>query len=271
MNPIFIDLGIITIRWYTIFILIGMFLGGMLVLKEAKKWNFKEDFILNLFFYTIIFSLIGARLYYVVFSWDYYKNDIISIFKIWEGGLAIHGGLLFGLLTIIIYSRKYKVKLVQLLDIVAPGVLLGQAIGRWGNFFNSEAYGTATTYEALKKLLIPEFIINGMEINGVYYHPMFLYESILCIIGLIVILIIRKRKYLRIGQITGFYFMWYGFIRFFIEIMRTDSLYIGNLKIAQLVSILMFVFGLLFMISRKSTSHFENIYNDESNKANINF
>ncbi len=271
MNPILLDLGVITIRWYTIFILLGVIIGGAIIIKESKKWKIDEQFILNLFFYTIIFSLIGARLYYVAFNWNLYSNDLISILKVWEGGLAIHGGILFGLITVIIYCKKYKISSLQIIDIIVPGLIIGQAIGRWGNFFNSEAHGMVTTYENLKSFFIPDFIINGMNINGVYYHPTFLYESILCIIGFIMILIIRRSRYIKIGQITGIYFMWYGLIRFFIEMMRTDSLMLGTFKVAQIVSIIMFIVGLILLITRKRESRFEDRYNDSKNKIEVKF
>lgn len=270
MNPVLLDLGVITIRWYSIFILAGMLIGGSIALKEAKKWDINEDFMINLFFYTILFGLIGARLYYVAFNFDYYKANPLNILKVWEGGLAIHGGILFGLVTIWKYSRKYKVKFLQLLDIVTPGLIIGQAIGRWGNFINQEAHGFATTYETLKSLFIPDFIIEGMNIGGTYYHPTFLYESLLCLIGFIIILIIRRRKYIKIGQVTGFYLLWYGIVRAFIETMRTDSLMIGNIKVAIIVSIIMAIIGIILLTS-KGKSRFDNRYNDLSNKANINY
>ena len=196
MNKVLLDLGFIEIRWYSIIMLLAILSASAIILKEAKKKGFTEDFMNNLFFYTIICAIIGARLYYVAFNFAEYQDDLLGILRIWEGGLAIHGGIIGGLLFISYYAKKYKVNLLLLLDIIVVGLILGQIIGRWGNFMNSEAYGPMTTYATLKKLLIPEFIIKGMSINGVYYHPTFWYESILNLVGLIILLIIRKGKYM---------------------------------------------------------------------------
>ena len=271
MNPILYDFGVISIRWYSIFILLGMLFGGAVVLREAKKWNIDEDFVVNLFFYTIIFSLLGARLYYVAFNYSQYASDPLSIIKVWEGGLAIHGGILFGLITVLIYCRKYKVKIPLMIDIIIPGLILGQAIGRWGNFFNGEAHGIKTTAEALKNLFIPDFIIKGMNIDGIYYHPTFLYESLLCLIGFIIIIIIRRTKNIRLTNVTSFYLIWYGIGRALIETLRTDSLMIGNFKVAIIVSILMIIIGIVLLIISLAKSKFENRYNDVVNKESINF
>ena len=164
MNPIFIDLGFVTIYWYSIILFIAFFIGGLLALREAKSKNIDEEFMLNLFFYVAVFALIGARLYYCLFNFDYYKDNPINILKIWEGGLAIHGGLLFALIIVIIYSKKYKIRTMRILDILSVSLIIGQAIGRWGNFMNGEAHGPVTTLEHLQSLHIPDFIINGMYI-----------------------------------------------------------------------------------------------------------
>ena len=151
--------------------------------------------IFNLTFWTVLFGLLGARLYYVLFNWSLYSHDILSIFKFWEGGLAIHGGILFGIITIYLYCKKKNVNFLKILDIAAPALFIAQAIGRWGNFFNSEAHGYATTLTVLKNhKIIPDFIINGMNINGIYYEPTFYYESLWCILGFIALLVIRNRK-----------------------------------------------------------------------------
>ena len=214
----------------------------------------------NLAFYTIIFALLGARLYYVAFNWDYYGSHLLDIVKIWEGGLAIHGALIFGLIFVRFYTKKYKIKTMRVLDIIVVGLILGQAIGRWGNFFNGEAHGPLTTYETLKNLHIPEFIINGMKINGSYYHPTFLYESLWNFIGFIILLIVRRSKYLKIGQLTGIYLLYYGIGRLLIESLRTDSLMLGNLKMAQLVSIAMIIIGLVLILIKQFQSKFKDQY-----------
>jgi len=271
MNPVLVDLGFIKIYWYSVMILIGLFLGGSLIIKESKKFKISEDYMVNLILYTIVFGIIGARLYYVIFNWSYYSNNLLDIFKVWEGGLAIHGGLLFGLITIIIYTKKYGIKPFRMLDIVVVGLILGQAIGRWGNFFNGEAHGGATTLEFLQSLMLPNFIIEGMNIHGVYYHPTFLYESLWCLLGFIVLLIFRKRKYNKIGQTTGLYLVWYGIGRFVIESMRTDSLMLGSFKMAQIVSVLFIVIGLVIIVLKSRGSKMENRYNDLESVENVQF
>ena len=174
MNPVMFKIGNFEIMWYSFLLLIGVIVGIVLLLREGKKQNYPTDFLFNLCFWTIIFGFIGARAYYVIFNWSQYASDPISIFKIWEGGLAIHGGLVAGFITMALYCHKYKVRLFKIVDMAVPGVILAQAIGRWGNFFNMEAHGGIVMRSTLENLHIPEFIINGMYINGNYYHPTFL-------------------------------------------------------------------------------------------------
>ena len=262
MNRVAIDLGFIQIYWYSLCILTGMMIGMFLVYRETKKRNISENLITNLIFYTVILAIIGARLYYVIFSWDYYSNNILEIFEIWNGGLAIHGAIIVGGLYLIYYTKRHKMDTLKVLDICSVGLIIGQAIGRWGNFFNQEAYGSEVTLEFLKGLHLPGFIIDGMHINGAYYHPTFLYESLWCIIGFIILLVIRRRKYIKTGQIFGIYCMWYSLGRFFIEGLRTDSLMLGSFKMAQIVSIGMFLVGLFFFIRRLKVSRFEHLYNE---------
>ena len=170
---------------------------------------------------------------------------------IWHGGLAIHGGILAGALFVYLYSRKNKLNFIELTDIILPGVIIAQAIGRWGNFFNQEAYGMMVSKELLQKLLIPKFIIEGMHINGNYYLPTFFIESIFCIIGFILIMII-SRKTKKIGYPTSFYLIWYGILRFIIELFRTDSLMLFNIKIACVISVSFILLGLLLSYYTKS-------------------
>jgi phosphatidylglycerol:prolipoprotein diacylglycerol transferase len=264
MSRYLIDLGLFQISWYSICILIGIFVGGTLLLREAKKFHIDDDFLSNLVFWTTIFAIIGARLYFVAFNWTSYVSNPADILRTWEGGLAIHGAILFGFIFIVFYTFKYKVKLLRILDIAVPGLIIGQAIGRWGNFFNQEAFGSQVSLDFLKSLHLPQFIIDGMYINGTYYHPTFLYESIWCLIGFIIIILVRKfYKYLKQGQLTGIYFMWYSLGRFFIESLRTDSLMFGQYRMAQLVSIALFVIGVLIVLFKGRGSKFENLYREE--------
>lgn len=247
MNPVLIDLGFIAIRWYSVLILIGFSLGYYLVLRECGYKGIQKNVINDICFNLVIVSIIGARIYYCFFNMDYYKNNLLDTLKIWEGGLAIHGGILAGLIYFIYISKKKNIKLINLLDLFAPSLSLGQAIGRWGNFFNSEAYGPITTLSKLKELHIPKFVIDGMYINNHYHHPTFFYESIGCLILFIILMLIRKFKSEKKGLIISIYFIIYGIIRFFIESMRTDSLMLFNFKVAQIVSLIMILVGIIIL------------------------
>jgi len=271
MNSIFLDLGFLQIKWYSFLIFVALLIGIILITREAKRFKISDDFITNLIFWTVIIGFIGARIYFVAFNWDYYRVHLNEIYKIWEGGIAIHGGILFGALFIILYTKKYKVNTLKIFDIMAPALLLGQAIGRWGNFFNGEAHGPATTLSFLQNLHLPQFIIDGMYIGGTYYQPTFLYESTWNLLGVVILLILRRRKYTKIGNLAGVYLMWYSIGRFFIEGLRTDSLMFGSFKMAQLVSIVLFLIGLLIVILSKKKSKLENLYNEREEQKNIKF
>ena len=162
MNPILFTLGGVEVRWYSALMLTGMLITIIMVIAESKRFNISKDFAFNLSFWVIIIGLIGARCYYVIFNYSLYKDNILDIFKIWEGGLAIHGGLIAGFITLYLYSKRYNVNPFKMTDITVVPLLLAQAIGRWGNFFNGEAHGAATTYYHLKELHIPDKIIEGM-------------------------------------------------------------------------------------------------------------
>ena len=248
MNPILINLEFIQIRWYSVLVLSAFIIGYILVIKSCKKLGYSSIIISDMCFYLVIVCILGARFYYCLFNLEYYGKNILDIFKIWEGGLAIHGGIIAGFIFLYFYTKKKKLNLIELLDIISPALALGQCIGRWGNFFNQEAFGPVTTFTTLKNLHIPKFIINGMYINNAYHHPTFLYESIGCLIIFIILMIIRDLKNKKEGQIIGTYFIFYGIIRFFIESLRTDSLMLLNFKIAQIVSILMIIIGLYLII-----------------------
>lgn len=262
MNKVALDLGFIEIYWYSIFILLAIFVGSYIAYREIKKQNISEDFFINLLFWTIIFGIVGSRLYYVLFNLDYYKLYPLEILEIWNGGLAIHGAILAGFIWILFYTKKYKVRTLKILDIISVSMLISQAIGRWGNFFNGEAHGPVTTLEFLQKLPIPNFIIKGMNISGIYYQPTFLYESIWNLIGFIIIMLLRRNKYRKTGQLTGFYLMWYSLGRLFIEMLRTDSLMLGNIKVAILVSIALFITGICMFIFMRKGSRFDRLYNE---------
>lgn len=265
MNPILLEIGPFCIKWYAIIILTGIIVGGTLAILEAKKYNYDIDFMFDFLFGLTIFAILGARIYYVIFEWSYYSEFPSEIIKIWHGGLAIHGAIIAGLLWTIYFTKKNKISLLKFSDICVVGLIIGQAIGRWGNFMNSEAHGPATTLDFLNSLHLPEFIINGMHIDGIYYHPTFLYESIWCLIGFIILLLIRKIKKLKLGNLTSCYFIWYGIGRFLIESLRTDSLLLFNLKIAQCISILMIVVGIILLILNRNNK----LYREEKNEKQV--
>lgn len=270
MSKSILTIGNFSIRYYSVILLIAVVLGYFLLWREGRKFNFNSEFLFNLFFWIIIMGFIGARAYYVIFNFDLYKDNLVSIFKIWEGGLAIHGGIIAGLITLYFYCKKYNARIFKITDLCTVPLLLGQAIGRWGNFFNQEAHGAATTFAKLKDMHLPNFIIEGMNIGGIYYAPTFFYESLWCLLGVVVLLIVRKFKYLKIGQLTSIYFMWYSIGRFVIEYQRTDSLMLAGFKVAQLVSIVMFLIGLFAFMILSRRSKFENLYN-ETNADQIRF
>lgn len=249
-DPIAFQLGPLAVRWYALCIVSGMALAVYLARKEAPRKNIKPDDILDFILWAFPIALIGARLYYVAFSWEQYQGNIAEIFAIWEGGIAIYGALLAGSLVMLVFSRYYLINLLDFLDIAAPGVMIAQSIGRWGNFFNQEAYG-----QAVKNLdYLPDFIREQMYIDGSYRVPTFLYESLWNLLGFIILMGIRHRKgWLKRGDPTAFYLVWYGCGRFVIEGLRTDSLMFSGLRVSQWLSILIVLLGLgLFTYGRKS-------------------
>ena len=180
-------------------------------------------------------------------------------------GRSVVGGIIAGLITIIFYTRRYKVKTLKILDIMAPALIISQAIGRWGNFFNSEAYGSIVEYNTLINMkIIPQFVVDNMYINGAYRLPMFYFESLACILGFIIILFLRRRKYIKNGQVFSFYLIWYGITRFIIEIFRSDSLMFINIKVAQIISVIMVLAGLIILIKQKRKPMLDELYNRSS-------
>lgn len=262
MNPVIFNIGNFELRWYSVLIAIAVIIGYVLIINESRRFKIKKEFMFNMMFWTLIFAIIGARLYYVVFNLEYYRTNILEIFQIWKGGLAIHGALLFGAITIIIYCKKYKVRVGKILDIIVPALLLGQAIGRWGNFFNSEAYGSIVSYQQLVNMkIIPQFIIDNMFINGSYHLPMFYFESLWCLLGFFLSLFLRRRKYIKDGQLVAFYMMWYSVARFVIETFRTDALLFNGIRVARVVSVLMFIIGLIIQFIQSRKPKLDELYN----------
>ena len=232
----------VNIYWYAILITFAMALSIFLMNKDDKKYNINFDDILLLIILTIPIAFIGARIYYVIFNINYYFSNPTKILNIRDGGLAIYGGIIAGTITIIMYCKIKKINILDVLDYVVPYVAMGQAIGRWGNFINVEAYGTETS----------NFIRMGIIENDIYkeVHPTFLYESIVTFFLFIFLFNIRnKRKYS--GQLTYIYLATYSIARFFIEGLRTDSLMLGNIRVSQLVSLIIFIFSILMILINK--------------------
>ena len=243
LNPVALSFGGLEIRWYGVIIAAGILIAMTLATKEADKKGLDPDFIVDMMFWTIPIGIIGARIYYVLFELDYYLQNPGEIIQIWNGGIAIYGALIAGILTIYWYTKRKGISFALILDILAPAVLIAQSIGRWGNFMNQEAHGGEVSRAFLENLFLPEFIIEQMNINGIYYHPTFLYESLWSLAGFVLILFLRrKEQLLRVGEVMFTYVMWYSFGRFFIEGMRTDSLYLfGPIRVSQALSILLFL------------------------------
>lgn len=256
LNPIALQLGGLEVHWYGIIIASGVLLAVYLAIREAQRRDVSEDHILNLVLWSLPFALIGARAYYVLFEWQYYSQHPAQIIAIWHGGIAIYGALIASALVFIIYCRAHDLSIWLVLDIAAPTVMIAQAIGRWGNFMNQEAFGGVTTKAFLTGLHIPNWIVQQMYIGGAYRQPTFLYESSWNVVGFIILMLIRHRHHLfKQGEVFLTYLMWYSFGRFFVEGMRTDSLYItANLRVSQLLSVILFVGALAVWVYRRYRS-----------------
>ena len=247
-GPILIELGPLTIRWYGLLIASAVLIGVSLSQYLAKRRNVDPNILGDLAIWLVIAAIPSARLYYVLFEWKQYAQHPDQIIAIWNGGIAIHGAILGGTLAAIIFARLQKISVWQLADLVAPSLILGQAIGRWGNFFNSEAFGDPT--DLPWKLYIP---LERRPLNFAsyeYFHPTFLYESLwnLMVFGILITLFFRGLKgspRLKVGTIALVYMVAYSCGRVWIEGLRTDSLMIGPLRIAQIVSLTAITLGLL--------------------------
>ncbi|MGL9746802.1 prolipoprotein diacylglyceryl transferase [Enterococcus sp. DIV0170] len=241
------------IYWYAIIIVSGIAIALWLANREALRVGLKEDDMTNFILWALPIAIVGARLYYILFDLEPYLADPIQIFNTRSGGLAIYGGLIAAAIVLIVYTRHHFIDPWLFLDVVAPSVMLAQAMGRWGNFTNHEAYGGETTRQFLEGLHLPQFIINNMYIDGAFRQPTFFYESMWSLLGFILILIVRKKLSVKRGELFLSYVIWYSFGRFFIEGMRTDSLYaFGGIRVSQVLSLILFAGGLfLFYYRRK--------------------
>ena len=265
----FIKFGDFVWQKYSLMILLGIIAAVVLGIKEGKKVGISSNEILDGVIIIVPLSIIGTRMWYVIFAWDEFKYDLIKIIQISEGGLAIHGGVITAFISVYFYTKFKKINFLTAFDLTAPGFLIAQSLGRWGNFFNQEAHGgviggTVDGVPVLsldsqraflsETLHLPDYITNQMYLVDdrllAYYHPTFLYESVWNIAGFILMLILRRTKLIRRGDLVGVYMIWYSVGRFFIEAMRTDSLYIGNteLRTAQITSLLLIAGGIAFLV-----------------------
>jgi len=242
VDPVAFSIGPLPVRWYGILIVTGIILGLIYLIFQGKKEGYDSEVWLDFLLIALPLGFIGARLYYVIFNWDFFMTNPDQIINVRGGGLAIHGGILVGLIVTFVFISKKKLPVLKTLDLLAPAVLIAKALGRWGNFFNQEAYGFEVTAETLSWL--PEFIKEGMFIQGAYYHPTFLYQSLWNIFIFLLIFILVNSKFYRPGRGLACYLIGYSIGRFYIEGMRLDSLYLGGLRIAQLVSGAMIIAGI---------------------------
>lgn len=239
MNPVAFEIFGVSIRWYGILISIGLVLATILSIREAKRRGYTDDLVIDLLLFAIPLSILGSRLYYVAFSWDRYKGDLSSIFNTREGGLAIHGALIAAVLVTIVYSKVKKISFWTIADIFAPGIILGQGIGRWGNFINQEAHGGPTD--------LPW----GIMVEGQKVHPTFLYESFWNFLVFGFLMWYRKNQSKVKGETFLLYISLYSVGRFFIEGLRTDSLMFGDFRVAQLISLASIVVALIVFAFRR--------------------
>ncbi|HDC2846950.1 TPA: prolipoprotein diacylglyceryl transferase [Staphylococcus aureus] len=250
IDPVAFNLGPLSVRWYGIIIAVGILLGYFVAQRALVKAGLHKDTLVDIIFYSALFGFIAARIYFVIFQWPYYVENPSEIIKIWHGGIAIHGGLIGGFIAGVIVCKVKNLIPFQIGDIVAPSIILAQGIGRWGNFMNHEAHGGPVSRAFLEKLHLPNFIIENMYINGQYYHPTFLYESIWDVAGFIIL--VNIRKHLKLGETFFLYLTWYSIGRFFIEGLRTDSLMLtSNIRVAQLVSILLILISISLIVYRR--------------------
>ena len=253
-------IGHISIRFYGAIIAFGFLLAVLFGGRMAYKWKMSLDKMLDVLIYGTLGGIVGARLYYVIFEWQYYSHHLDEIYKIWNGGLAIYGGIIGGILAAFIVTKFNKLNFFNLLDLVGMSLLIGQGIGRWGNFMNQEAFGTNTEMPwGMKSEKTKEYILNSLSTfseKGItmnpdgYVHPTFLYESIWCLTGFLILYIICRKFRKFSGQVFLSYGVWYGLGRMIIEGFRTDSLYFANttIRVSQILSGAIMVVSLILLI-----------------------
>ena len=233
-NPIAFTIAGRAVRWYGLLIALGIALGIALAMARERKFGLPRDTVVDLALWGVPSAIIGARLYYVLFAWDTYAGNPVSALYVWEGGLAIYGGLLGGLLAGLIYAKVKRLNFWTLTDLVAPSFALGQAIGRWGNFFNQEAYGVPVPAEWMRRFPIAVYI----EADGLWHCATFFYESAWCLLIVILLLLLDKKGvFKRPGDTFFTYVLLYSVERALVEGLRTDSLWWGPLRVSQALSV----------------------------------
>ncbi|WP_410513035.1 prolipoprotein diacylglyceryl transferase [Paenibacillus sp. BR2-3] len=294
LDPIVFTIGSLPVHWYGLILGFGALVGLFLAIREGKRFGIPQEFFMDMLLLGFPSAIIGARIYYVAFKWNDYKDNPMDVFKIWNGGIAIYGALIGAIICAILYFRYKGYPFWRLVDICAPGLLAGQMIGRWGNFVNQEAYGGVVEESFLRdKLNLPDFIVNQMYIGDAFHHPTFLYESLWSLLGIALLMVLRRQKFLRAGELFLSYFIWYSIGRFFIEALRTDSLafngstgvealintlwspmkwlgfeqgYLdpayGNVRISQLLALLIIVAAVALIVIRRVSGQSRAHYSD---------
>ncbi|MCY9591627.1 prolipoprotein diacylglyceryl transferase [Paenibacillus chitinolyticus] len=297
LNPVAFKLGPISVHWYGIILGTAALIGLLLVIREGKRFKLQPEFFMDLLLIGVPSAIVAARIYYVAFQWENYKNNLGEIIAIWHGGIAIYGALIGAIIAALIYVRRKGYSFWRIADICAPGLIVGQMIGRWGNFVNQEAHGGPVGESFLRNTLhLPDWIVNQMNIEGIFYHPTFLYESVWNFVGLLLLFWLRRRPFLRAGELFMSYFIWYSLGRFFIEGLRTDSLdftgpawlasllnglwspmsllfgeagtmtYGGNIRISQLLAVLIIIAAIIIIVLRRRMGYAKTKYSDPIEK-----
>ena len=246
VNPVLISAGPLEIRWYGLIITLGIVLAFLYTTYRSRQEGILFDDLLDIAIFTVIFGVVGARAYYVLTSLENY-HSFKEVIAIWNGGIAIYGAIIAGAITIFAVCRYKKIPVLKMFDATAPAVMIGQILGRWGNFFNGEAYGTqvleSSPFYFIRMGLLPNV---DSYTQMYYYHPTFLYESVWNLVGFLIIHFLYKKKKFD-GQVFLMYITWYGFGRMLIEGLRTDSLYVGVFRISQVVGFLCFAVGSILL------------------------
>lgn len=247
ISPVAFSIGAINVHWYGIIIALAIMVALTLATRQSKKFGIDEDNLLDMFLYALPVSIIFARLFFVVFTWDSYKNDLLGIFRIWEGGLAIYGAIIGAVLTVFVYCRVKKIDVLKMCDFACVYLPLAQAIGRWGNFTNQELYGSNTDLPwGMTGNRIQAFPDPGVD-GSKPVHPTFLYESVLNLLVFAILLRLRKNNKVK-GRVFASYLMSYSLVRTFMEFLRTDEFGTGNIRYNQVISIIVFVGSLIWLV-----------------------